>query len=376
MKVVLWLLAALLTAIPLVMYFVYSMRRLDTRRQLLLQTLLTLGLDEEYMKIRHGESYQKWRGLKDDERISVMETEYFNKDFKAETSHKDYAWPVALMTALGGLGWYFALTHQPASGLASWDFIRLPFVWGFVGAYFASLLSIIEEFRKYSLSPAVYYSLSYRLLFSSTAAYLVGLLISKDSFPSLAAFGIGLFPLQKTWDFITEKTASIVGATKPEGELGGELSVIQGLEDGRNRSKLVEIGITSIQALATADPLFVFFQTTFPIRTVVDMIDKAILYLYIGDKVKELRVHGINGVIELVALARLIEKTPAFQPAGAAGGVSPFFEQVNGNQLIIDVSKVLGQSEDELKAFIYNMYYDPVVKFIYDVWGRYLDVKP
>jgi len=44
---------------------------------------------------------------------------------------------------------------------------------------------------------------------------------------------------------------------------------------------------------------------------------------------------------------------------------------VNAVQLIKEVAKILGQSEDELKAFIYNMYYDPVVLFNYEVWGRY-----
>jgi hypothetical protein len=40
------------------------------------------------------------------------------------------------------------------------------------------------------------------------------------------------------------------------------------------------------------------------------------------------------------------------------------------------VAKSLGQSEDELKAFMYNMYYDPVLIFIYEVWGRYGQPSP
>ena len=59
MKTILWGLMVLLTLIPLVMYLVYSLRRLNTRRQLLLQTLLTLGLDDAYMRIRHGEIYNR-----------------------------------------------------------------------------------------------------------------------------------------------------------------------------------------------------------------------------------------------------------------------------------------------------------------------------
>ena len=380
MKIILWVLTALLAAIPLVMYLVYSMRRLDTRRRLLLQTLLTLGLGDAYMRIRHGQRYSDWCRLPTNARISTLESQYFNTDFNAETSHKDFLWPVMLMTALSGVGWYFALSRiYPEAGTAQFnELVPATFMWGFVGAFFASLLLLIEEFRKYSLVPGSYYSLVYRLLFSSTAAFLAGQLF-KDTFSPLVAFGIGLFPVEKTWDFITEKASQVVGATKSEGELGADLAAIQGLEDSRNRRKLIDIGITSVQALATADPLLLFFQTTFPMRTVVDMIDKAILYLYIGDKVKELRSHGINGVIELVALAKLIEKRPAYaggQALAGTVGFSKFFEEVDAAQLIKDVARVLGQSVDELKAFIYNMYYDPMVMFIYDVWGRYLDVMP
>src|SRR5437667_12427154 len=117
------------------------------------------------------------------------------------------------------------------------------FMWGFVGAYFASLLSIIDDFRKYSLLPSSYYSLVYRLLFSSTAAYL----FTPNGASPLVAFGIGLFPVEKTWDFITEKASQAVGASKAEGELGADLAAIQGLEDSRNRKRLIDIGITSIQ---------------------------------------------------------------------------------------------------------------------------------
>lgn len=382
MKIILWVLTALLASIPLMMYLVYSMRRLDTRRQQLLDTLWTLGLGDAYLKIRHGSSYSDWCGLPTDERIPRLEsqyfTQYFNRDFNAETSYKDYLWPVALMTALSGVGWYITLSRiYPEAGTAEFnELVPAIFVWGFVGAFFASLLSIIDEFRKYSLMPGSYYSLVYRLLFSSTAALLAGQLF-KDTFSPLVAFGIGLFPVEKTWDFITEKASQVMSA-KSEGELGADLAAIQGLEDSRNRRKLIDIGITSVQALATADPLLLFLQTTFPIRTVVDMIDKAILYLYIGPKVEALRLHGINGVIELVALAKLIEKSPAYSggraPAGAVG-FNKSFEQVDATQLTKDIATVLGQSVDELKAFLYNMYYDPVVLFIYDVWGRCLDVK-
>lgn len=395
MTVILWAMTVLLTSIPLIMYVVYAKRRLGTRRELLLKTLLTLGLEDAYMRIRHGEDYRKWCALDYEKRIEELAKEYFDPDFKAETSHKDYFWPVALITVLSAVGWYLALGRfYPAAGLEQLSAkVPLMFLWGFVGAYLASLIAIIDDFRKYSLLPGTYYSLSYRLMFSSTAAHLVGQLpIFQSNVEPLIAFGVGLIPVEKTWEFITEKASQKVGIGQAEGELGGGLAAIQGLEDSRDRKKLVEIGITSVQALATADPLLLFFQTTFPMRSVVDMIDKAILYLYIGEKTKDLRLHGINGVIELRALAMLLEKKPAYHGGDAATGnreaatdkpgapsdnqeFSRFFDGVDAEKLVASVAAVLGQSPDELKAFVYNIYYDPVVVFIYDVWGRYLNVR-
>ena len=381
MKILFWLLTALLTSIPLLMYLAYSIRRLDTRRQLLLENLFTLFLDDDYMRIRHGRSYHAWKEIRSsEERKKKFELDYFNKDFKAQNGHLDFFPPVALTTVLSGAGWYFVLSHvYPAAGSPELNqLVPETLAWGFVGAFFASVLVIIEEFRTYSLTPGVYYSLMYRLLFSSTAAFLVGQAF-KDSFSPMLAFGVGLFPIEQTWNFISDKTAQGLGAAKPEGEKGAGLAAIQGLEDSRDRQKLVSLGITTVQALATADPLLLFFRTTLPIRTVVDLIDKAILYLYIGDKVKELRTHGINGMIELVGLVKLIDKTTAFASGLAPGGGNEFsklFEEVNAVQLIKDVAKGLGQSEDELKAFMYNMYYDPVLIFIYEVWGRYGQPSP
>ncbi|MBI3694563.1 MAG: hypothetical protein HY238_06950, partial [Acidobacteria bacterium] len=190
----------------------------------------------------------------------------------------------------------------------------------------------------------------------------------------LIAFGIGLFPVENTWRFITDYAAKAVGAARPEPQTGAELANIQGLEDQQNRQKLLDIGISTVQGLATYDPLLLFLQTTFPLRTVVDMIDKAILYLYIGDTVKELRQHGINGVIELVALARLAEEKPAYAGSGDAK-LSLFYDKIDIDRLVADVATVVKQTPDQLKAFIYNLDYDPLVRFIYDAWGKYLNTQ-
>jgi hypothetical protein len=369
-----------LTLIPIGTYLVYYYRRLDTRREQLLQTLLSLSLQDEYVLMRHKEKYEEWKKCSAEKTmIDDFENKYFNLDFRSGHSHQDFVWPLLLFTIFIAIGWVFSLQRvlpdfTPLQGL-----VKIPdaLAFGFVGAYLASVVTIFDGFRRYDLDPGLYYSVTYRVVFSSIAAWVVSLvgIFAAGSIP-LVAFGIGLFPLERTWTFITERAASVLGAGQNEKEIGIELVNIQGLEHSTNRQRLIDVGITTVQGLATADPLLLFFLTTFPLRAVVDMIDKAILYLYLGDKTKELRQHGINGVIELVALAKLAEEIPAYQgqedtPSGESLG--KLFKGLNTDKLLNDIAAVIGQTPEELKAFIYNMYYDPMVKFIYEIWGRYLN---
>jgi hypothetical protein len=331
-----------------------------------------MDLEEAYMERRHVQKFEEWKHLPDKSRMHAFENNYFNEDFHADTAVRDYALPVLLFTILSFLGWLFVL-HRLASGMS---LIQVPqsvfpdaWAFGFVGAYLACLLTFFDGFRQYDLDPSVYNFASCRLILNSLAAYLVSFVV-KDNFTPLIAFGVGLFPIQQTLSFITEKTGKALGATASS-RPGEELAKIQGLEDENNRQKLVDIGIPTVQALSTADPLLIFFRTTMPLRTVVDLIDKACLYTYIGDKVVDLRKHGINGVIEMMALGKMADKASA--PA-AQGGLADnsLFKSIDQDKLIEDIAADIGQSTNELRTFIYTLYNDPLVTFIAYVWGQTL----
>ena len=370
----LWILFVIFGLLPAFIAFVYYNRRLGTRRSLLLQTILSMQLDDAYMRMRHGQRLAEWRDLPDEKsRMQAFENSYFNEDFHADTAVRDYALPVLLFTILSSLGWLFVL-HRLASGMSLLQVPQsvFPDAWafGFVGAYLACLLTFFDRFRQYDLDPSVYYLASYRLVLNSVVAYLVSFFV-KDNFTPLIAFGVGLLPIQQTLSFITEKTSKALGATPSSRQPGEELTKIQGLEDENNRQMLLDIGIHTVQALSTADPLLIFFRTTMPLRTVVDLIDKACLYGYIGDKVVDLRKHGINGAIEMMALGKMADKASMSAAQGGLAGNS-LFQSINQHQLISDIAADIGQSTNELRTFIYTLYNDPLVTFISDIWGRTL----
>lgn len=378
MKYALGLMFGVLSVAPSVTYLVYYYRRLDSRRKQLLQTLLTLSLHEEYMLMRYRDKYEKWKTdcqNNKEKPEKLFEKEYFNEDFRAGHSHQDFLWPVLLFTIFEIVGWFVIWDRLwPFAAVATPTQIPDGLVFGFLGAYLACLFSIFAGFRREDLVPADYYSAAFRILFSSFAAYVVTRSLSSTLEP-IVGFGVALFPVPQIWAFITERAANAVGGRNDEKEIGIDLANIQGLEHSHARQKLVDIDISTVQGLATADPLLVFFRTNFPMRTVLDMVDKAILYLYLEEDVVKLRKHGINGIIELVALAKLSEKKPAYQNQQETGQAPllPIFENVDSETLLKQIAAVIGQTPEELKAFIYNMYYDPVVMLIYEIWGRYLN---
>jgi hypothetical protein len=375
-----WIVFGVFLLLPGITYLVYYFRRLETRRKQLLETILSMSLEEEYMSIHHGEKFPEWRTSNPGARISDFIENYFNSDFRAGRGHQDYVWPVALFTILSGVGLFLTLglswpNFNETLSVPGWP--PPTFAYAFVGAYLACILTLFERVKHFDLDPHVYQDLTFRVLFSSLAGYIIAVHLG-GNLQALTAFGIGLFPLQQSWNFITTKAAAIVGAKQTQEALGDDLSKIQGLEHEENRKKLLDAGISSIQSLATADPILLFFRTPFPLRTVVDFIDKAILYLYLGDKVLKLREHGVNGVIELVAVAKLYERKPAYPLESRnddSTRLNPFFADIKADELVNHLAAVIDVSPEALKTFIYNMYYDPVVVFLYDVWGRYLGPK-
>ena len=370
MSVLLWLLFTILVSSPMITFWVYYLRRRGARRNMLEQSLLSLGLDTVYMQIRHGEKHDQWLGKHRPDQIAEFQAT-FRRDFRSGTRWTDYLWPVTLFTLLSGVGWFLTLammhpSFTTAEGAAS--FLPKTFAYGLTGAYLASLLTIFDEYRRYNLSPGTYYVQSYRLLFASTAAYLFGPIFT-EAYTPLAAFGIGLLPTALTWESVVNRTSRVVGAVKEESEPGFELAQIQGLEQRSVRQRLIDINILTVQALATTDPIFLLFETTLPLRTIVDLIDKAILYLYLGETVKELRQRGINGVIELVTLIGLQEGTRS------ALTTKDFFKKIDIDQLVNDLATAAKQTPNEFRAFVYNLYHDPLVQFIWDIWSRYLKPK-
>lgn len=368
----LWVVFWVMTGAPATLAILYVFRRKKGRIDTLLQTLQGLDLSDLYMESRHKEAYKSWlSNPKRDEQFRKVVME----DFRAGLRLVDFLLPVAIATALTAVGWGLTLSFNGSVfGLTKVEkAVPVAFYWGFLGAYVANLGTLVDKFICYELTPSVYHVMYQRLLVSTIAAYLLGATL-KDSFAPFVAFGIGLIPYRDLWTIISKKTNKALDSTGPS-EIPEESSLtnIPGLDDPAVRETLVGLNISTVQALAMQDPLDLFFRTSFSLRTIVDWIDKATLYSYVGPKTKELRIFGINGAIELGGLLELSEKTPVeinHQGKTVGEPLKEDLEKLDMQALYHQVASAIGLTYEELLNLIYNLYYDPMVDTLYELWGR------
>jgi len=367
-----WILFWILVLLPATLYLLYHFRRQKARADQLLQTLEGLDLAEFYMRSRHAQDFTKW--LNSPEKNKTFK-ETVVADFRTGLTHLDYIIPVLVVTLLAAVGWSQTLgfTHS----IPSLAHVSIPvpaaFNWAFIGAYLATIVTLVYKFASYELGPISYHGVYQRLLFSTVAAYVLAG-ITKDVLSPPIAFGIALLPFETLWNNISKRASAAIGSPDATGiPPEAALSNIEGLEDPNTRQKLIDLNITTTQALAMQDPLELFFRTSFSLRIIVDWIDRAILYCYVGKKVDELRARGINGAIEMGSIVELSEKIPV--ETNRDGKIvneelKADFKNLDSANLYAQIGDVLGLKREELLYLIYNLYYDPMVDTLYELWGR------
>jgi len=124
---------------------------------------------------------------------------------------------------------------------------------------------------------------------------------SKES-ALLASFAIAFFPgLFITWlRKIARKPISLTDTSLKE----LDIQLVQGIDIWKEE-RLEEEGIESVQTLATADALTLAVKTHYPLRTILDWIDQAILIQRFPSKFRRMQDAGLAvSAIELCRIAR------------------------------------------------------------------------
>jgi hypothetical protein len=303
------------------------------------------------------DSYQSRFGQARDKRDEIV-AELFNLYYRAST----YWLAIGLNAVVITLGVAVGLMRVGVpiwlpSGIASLvKSAPLTLGLGFAGAYVLSLYDTLRRCRTADLSA---YSLHFTWVHMVLASILAPLVCQAFQ-PAVAApiaFGIGLFPIKDTVDFVRQTTKKRLElSVTADAAKVIPLSLVQGLNN-EAIDRLEEEGISTTVQLAYSDPIKLFFKTNFQWAWVIDVIDQAILINYVGEKIETLRPVGIRGAIEMTVLGESMR---------ARGSV-----QERANQVVTIVAQRLGVSEAEARNLGDNLYEDGQVDLIWQLYKPY-----
>ena len=262
--------------------------------------------------------------------------------FTAET-----AIPVVLATVLIAIGWLMALPptaffQEPAGNAAgfwsaAFKISEDPIVYAFLGAYFFALQMLFRRFVREDLRKSAYLAVSLRIILAVIGTWVaikaitaIGKMDEKAASLLIVGFVIGVFPriawqfIQGAWKFLMRKLH--LSAVLPSMESKLPVSDLDGLTVW-HEARLEEEDIENIPNMASTEIIDLMLSTRFPPDRIIDWVDQAILFTYLGPDKEEdkkkgnsrrdlLRLQGIRTATSLIRAfdnAQLTDRKDAVQ---------------------------------------------------------------
>jgi len=270
--------------VPGLLFFLFDRQRLSTLRDRFEQQIFRLDpnvitLSDVYA--RYGRQIEETYGQ--------------SSDLATIRLARQGRWPIVVATIALAFGW--VLTLMPAGSLGNpttpEDIARLfapqrnAVAFGFLGAYFYAINLVLRRYARDDLRSKAYSAITVRILVVVILGWLIDTAIPPSDGPILiVAFLVGIVP-ETFLTFLREIYRGRVVARLVQGL--DEALPLQRLEgiDLYDRARLLEEGITNIQALAHHDLVDLLLETRIPAGRLVDWVDQAILYLHIAGPIKD-----------------------------------------------------------------------------------------
>jgi hypothetical protein len=268
--------------LPALLYFLFDRQQLGTLRQRFEQQIFRLDPNVE--------------SLRD---VSAKYGRQIDEIYGRETAGSEgrlargTRWPILVATLVMTLGWMLTLlpsgpeadTIQPRQLLDFFIPQQSSVTFGFLGAYFFVLNTVLHRYVRADLKPKAYSSITVRILVVFILAWVIGAVFGTSTSALVVTFLIGVFP-ESGLTLIRESIRNQTGIGKIVGLVGSRTKerfpLIELKElDVYDRARLLDEGVTNIEGLAHHDLIDLMLETRIPVPRLVDWIDQAILYLHL-----------------------------------------------------------------------------------------------
>ncbi len=273
--------------------------------------------------------------------------------------HRNYGWwnfvtPLILLFFVAGvsLAWSGATVMQWVSFQLEIPALPELAVLALLGAYMWVLSELIAKNKALWLFPSDVYWGGFRFAVAVPMAYAFASVFD-EALAGAVAFLLGAFPTRVILEFSRKVLGDKIGIGGEEPE-GSELLDLQGM-DRRACRLFSQQGTTTNLQLAYCDPIQLSVRTGLSFVFVMDCVSQALLWIYVEDKLANLRKFGQRGAQEVCNLQTYLESDDEATSEEAEAIVQALATE-------LEIESVV------LEGVIYEVAKDPQTTFLHSLW--------
>jgi hypothetical protein len=232
---------------------------------------------------------------------------------------------------------------------------------GIVGGFVWGLYDSLQRAQQACLTPSALHFVWFRLLIGASLAPLVVSALAAG-LQTPAAFFVAALPVADLIAYAKKVSTERLGID-PTGESPEPptLHHLQGLT-AKVIDSLAGAGVDSTEHLAHADPINVLLRTNLSWKVILDLIDQALLFNYVGDKIQLFRPSGIRGSVEFAMVGESL----------ASGDIT---SQERASALVDRLAAQTAIDRALIENAIQTMTRDLQVHLVKELWGTAFEVS-
>jgi hypothetical protein len=349
-KYLLLILACVAFAIPHTLSVLNFRRRLAVKQRALTNLLANPDILNRYM-----DRFPAKKGLRDAESIArdYFSTYYNRHEYLGALALNFITGCVALIFISARIGFpspilnphVIAFIQKPVWGNAV--------LWSLIGSYLWNCYDLIRRTTNFDLTPDAFTKMWLKLWIAAAVASIISSGLTPALQPTIG-FAIGLISIPVLFEIVSDRASKVLNVKSTEGDNSTAIRVLQGATPCVIDT-LNDFDIESTVQLAYCDPMNVMMSTNLPWVVIIDMIDQALLFNYIGADVAKIRSGGYRGSIEVATIGAHLNGTPD--------------QRIVGFRSLSNLATLLGWTEAKAIDLVQTLYTDSQVALIWDLFG-------
>jgi hypothetical protein len=350
LKNLLLLSACVLAGVPYLLAILNFRRKTSVKRRALTNLLSNPEILRQYK-----DRFPSKKSLDDAENIAkdYFATYYSRSEYSSALGLNFLTGSAALLFVLARIGF-----PAPFLGTGAITFIQSAawgsaVLWALIGSYLWNCYDLIRRTSNFNLPPDAFAKMWLKLWVAAAVAGIISGGVVAALQPALG-FAIGLISIPVLFEVVADKASKLLNIKTTEGDTSTKISALQGATP-EVIDALIDIDIQCTVQLAYCDPLNVMMSTNLAWVFIIDLIDQALLFNYIGPDISKVRGGGYRGCIEVATIGANLTGSPTQKLVGASS--------------LSNLATLLGWAEPKAMDLVQTLYVDSQVNLIWNLFG-------